>query len=475
MEENAFLIEAGTGRGVTLGDIWQTASWIENFSASRVGGKRTVVALAVTDRITAAKWIMAGLLCDVVVNPINPELPQPQIEALCNASPASVLVSDMPALSLHSGIAVVSSYLTDEEDKARPRQIIIGDLLIFTSGTTGKPKGVVVTASMLNANVDTAITSFGYRARWKTASLLPLFHTFTIVSDLLTMWMAGGSCVVCPGFSVNTIRTVIAAMRVNRVKSYSGVPIIFQMMTRFGAGMLSDSLQFAVAGAAPLSEQSRSAYLESLKHPIIPCYGLTETTCFLAISPKEKIKPSSVGKPANVAVRIWKENPETDRYGEILVKGASVIKSGYLGQEQSDADQCYVDGFFRTGDIGWQDEEGYLYITGRKKNMVIKGGEKYYLEEIDALLLRQKHVRDCASVVLHHTERDDEYISFVVSEAENGAVDLPGLRATIVEAFGPKAAPREIRPVAQIPRTPTGKPKLAELAAMAAAMVEGAT
>lgn len=448
-----------------------SSAWLQGRLKREFGDTPLRVSLVIRDRFALAQWIVCALLSGITVNPINPDLPIEQIETVFAAAQPDLVVTDVQGISSNGRIVWNPSILKEEAELRAPLQVT-GLLLIFTSGTTGWPKGILLPAHQILANVHIAIDAFGFNATWTTASLLPLFHTFTIITDLLSMLLTHGQCAVLPVFSAANLTMIAEGIRDAGVNSYSGVPVVFQLLARFVDKVSMSAMKFAIGGAAPLPELVREHYYHALGHPILPCYGMSESTCFISISKPGNIRAGSVGKPAaeiDLVILNSDEPGTTDPLGrgEIAIRGNSVIAHGYFKQSDEERAQHYQEDYFLTGDVGRLDEDGYLYITGRKKNMLIKGGEKYYLEDIDRVLLQKCNLNDCASVVLMGSNTDDDYVTFVVAQSLADAPDVTQLRRLIVGLFGSRAAPQRIEYVNEIPRSPTGKVHIAELLKMA--------
>lgn len=466
------LIDSATQTCAERKDIFQLATVCDTLMQGHGAGTGATLSLAIQDRFLLAQWLLAGLLCGYTVNPLNPDLSPQEIANVMKMADTVLLITDQDKTGADIPCAhVVQRGTCVNEMPEQPRvpvTALSGNLLIFTSGTTGDPKGVFLNAQQLMHNAQTAVDRFGFDGNWVTGSVLPLFHTFTLVSDLLTMWITGGTCVVCAGFSAATINAIGIAFATFGVNSYSGVPIIFKMLGRFGDPAHYRHVRFAIAGAAPLYEDTRLAY-PRLGHEILPCYGLSEACCFVTISSPGAIVARAVGTPADLDMLILAENSEgieasatAGERGEICIRGKSVITHGYWKRPDTARD-AYTNGYFRTGDIGFLDAAGFLHITGRRKNMLIKGGEKFYLEDFDRALSRVEGIRDTACIVTHCDENDDEYTCCVVADSD---VDEPlkaYIRQHLVSLFGARAAPAKILEIDEIPRTPTGKTRIDRL------------
>lgn len=468
------LVEASSGRRVNRATLNGLAQYCTSLMQERSADDGATLSLAIRDRFLLAQWVLAGWLAGYTVNPINPELTAPEFNNILVMADSRLLVTDRHDLQLATCPVVfvdrTPTFLAAENSASLGIELsqLKGGLLIFTSGTTGTPKGVLLTCEQLLNNAQTAVLAFGLQREWTTGSILPLFHTFTLVSDVLTMWLTGGTCVICDSFSAATMASIGAAFQRYDVSSYSGVPIIFRMLSRFGNPEQFASLRFAIAGAAPLFEDTRISY-PRLGHDILPCYGLSEACCFVTITPPGEVVPGTVGKPANLELVVLGEDdngklvPVTaGERGEICIRGASVITDGYWKRPDTRVD-AFHNGYFRTGDIGFVDAAGYVHVTGRRKNMLIKGGEKFYLEDFDRALSGLDGLRDTACIVTRCDESDDEYTCCVVSEQVLDEALMAHIRQHLVGIFGTRAAPSHIVAIDEVPRTPTGKTQLDRL------------
>jgi len=248
------------------------------------------------------------------------------------------------------------------------------------------------------------------------------------------------------------------------VNSYSAAPIIFEAFTALDC--LTDMhLQFAVSGAAPLDEGVKADYETRFGHPIVPCYGLSESTCFATISPLGAVRANSAGKAANIEICVLDEQGEVlapGQTGEIALRGPAVISRGYYRDEERYACAFTPDGWLLTGDLGRMDKDGYVYLTGRKKNMVIRGGEKVYLEDLDRSLVQYPGIAHSASIVISARETWDRAISFI-SPRESVVLTREAVADYVQKNLGRNHVPDEIVFTDKIPRTPVGKPDYVEL------------
>ncbi len=405
------------------------------------------VALDLESRLGQAALVVAGLFAGLLVCPLNPASPDvAKVTVLGHAKPRAIIRDTSLLADLHAGPG--------------PSPSGRGGLLVYTSGSTGNPKGVHLDEAMIGANVAFAIRHFGHGPGAVAGSVLPLFHTFTLASDVFPMLACGGQVVITPGFALAQLPASARALVDHHVHTYSGVPVVFDMMLAMRVPLPS-SMRFAIAGAAALGERTRLRYAERYGHPILPCYGLTETTCFATASAPGEVRPGTVGRAAGIEVAVLDEAGHvvpTGVDGEIAHRGDSVIRDGYFQDEGQHASAFTPDGWFLSGDMGHVDPEGFVTLTGRKKNMLVRGGEKVYLEDVDRVLLDHPDVLDACCVRVDgpgpHEERAVAYV------VPRGPPPDPGaLGERVTATLGLIARIDDIAFIDEIPRTATGKPR----------------
>lgn len=454
-----------TGNSISLVGLRALAERLAAAAGGRAGCRLSLVC---ADRSHQAALIVAGLAAGMVVCPVDHAMPARAREALLRHAAPDLVITDGTAVPLPEPFARTAlraeTLLSDGAPRGALPESDAGGLLIYTSGATGAPKGVLLDEHQLGANVSFACDHFGYQAkgRWTSACLLPLHHTFAIVSDLLPVLCAGGQVVILPGFATDDVATTADALNRYAVRSFSAVPLILEAMLALSAPLPS-SMLFAISGAAPLAERTRARYRERYGHPIVPCYGLTETVCFATASPVDGGRAGSAGRAAGIALRIVGEDLlplPVGQHGEVAVRGSSVITS-YFRSGPEGAAACIEDGWFLTGDLGRLDDDGYLYVTGRRKNMLIRGGEKLYLEDLDLCLEEHPAIAEACSVQIPGMFGFERAVTFLVrggGSSGDVARDEESIRAHIRDRLGALGMPDELRWIDRIPRSATGKP-----------------
>ncbi len=461
------LVQASSGLGLSYAEL---GSWMDQVAAllrSHEVAPGEVVALSSENSLELVALLYGCMAYGAVAMPLNPKLAAPEMRTLLAHSGARLLLSDRSLDLSGAGtpllpIAAFKAFPALSRASWTETQVLpeSGALLIYTSGTTGAPKGVMLSHANLAFNARYAAQALGMDEEHDTLCLLPLFHTFGFISDLSTSFLSGSRTVILEAFDLSRLAQVEAALATYGARSFSAVPLIFELLLRFNCRLLGSGLRFCVSGAAPLRPDTAAAFQQRYCLPILPAYGLTETTCFCTLSRPGEVEEGTVGLPAGLELRVVGEDGqdlEPGATGEILVKGPSVIQGGYY----KDSRQAYAaPGWFRTGDLGRLNPSGRLSVTGRRKNMIIRGGEKVFLEDIDRCLKEMPGVQDCASVRLDG--RDVEKFACFI-QAQGAPLDEPAVFAWLRARVGAAKCPDFVYLIDNIPRSSTHKVNLAAL------------
>ncbi|MGV9296714.1 AMP-binding protein [Amycolatopsis sp. NPDC003676] len=325
---------------------------------------------------------------------------------------------------------------TEPVDDAAPRNADDIAVVFYTSGTTGKPKGVMLTHRNILYNVEKMVVDpYAFSSADVLLGCLPLAHSFGQICVLLTGFRAGISIVLMSRFSE---RAALALMREHRCTVFMGVPTMYvKLLDAVAKGEQVPRLDRVYSGGSALPAAIREDVQAAFGCPVYEGYGATETSCSVAYHhPGLPFRPETVGVPINdIAVGIAR--PEAGRIdllpagevGEIVVSGPTVM-AGYLGLPDLTA-ETVVDGWFRTGDLGRLDEDGYLSVVGRKKDLILRGGYNVYPREIEEILLGHPAVAQVAVIGVPHPALGEEVWAIVVPARPEDAT--AGAGESIVE------------------------------------------
>ena len=333
-------------------------------------------------------------------------------------------------------------------------------LVLHTSGTTSRPKIVPLRQRNLGCSAAGIADSLRLTAADRSLNVMPLFHIHGLLAGLLAPLSAGGSVVATEGFDAFGFYSQLRALRPTY---YTAVPTMHQMVlarsARHPGEARSAGLRFVRSSSASLP----GPVLEELRGlfgvPVIESYGMTEATHQMCANPlpPAAAKIRSVGLPTGIELAILDgagcSQPSGTR-GEVSVKGPTVI-DGYENNPAAD-EAAFTDGWFRTGDEGYVDDDGYLFLTGRLKEQINRGGEKVSPLEVDEALLRHEAVAQAVTFAMPHDKLGEEVAAAVVL-ADDASASEAELRAHVGRSLAAFKVPRRVVFCDELPKGPTGK------------------
>lgn len=270
------------------------------------------------------------------------------------------------------------------KDSGKPAEEDVA-LLLHTSGTTGRPKAVPLTHKNLVATHKNIIQTYTLTEKDRSYLVMPGFHVHGLQAGLLAPLLSKGTVVIPPKFSAKTFWDEFIASKSNW---YTAVPTIHQILLQSPKPSPIPKLRFIRSCSSSLSPTTFHELEKAFNAPVLEAYAMTEAAHQMTSSPlpPKKRKPGTVGIPHGVSVRVVDENGNDAKEGEVAIKGDNVTK-GYLNNPKANKESFTQDGYFRTGDQGKFDGEGYLILTGRLKELINRSGEKISPLEIDSALL----------------------------------------------------------------------------------------
>ncbi len=332
-------------------------------------------------------------------------------------------------------------------------------VIIYTSGTTGKPKGVALTHRNLVSNATSNynnLTSEGEAPQeQRHLAVLPLAHSYGLVA-LNVGYLNRTFTVMHPRFDTSA---VLAAIERHRITGFAGVPAMFVALLYAPDAEQYDtsSLNACVSGSAPLPLAILEGFEKKFNCQILEGYGLSEASAVLTGHTLAiERKAGSVGKPiAGVDLLIVDENEQplpTGQVGELIARGPNIMREYYHLPEETQS--VLRDGWLHTGDMGYIDEDGYVYIVERKKDLIIRGGFNIYPRDVEEVLNRHPAVLESAVIGIPSERMGEEVKAFVVTRAE---IDAETLKAYCREALANYKTPSEIAFIPSLPRNAVGK------------------
>lgn len=392
--------------------------------------------------------------------PVDPNSTLEEIEFITNdATPALALVKEKLELSIHQQTIDRFTESNNDDLDWRPNTTLEDDAdLLYTTGTTGRKKGILLSQRNIAAAALNISSFIGNTKSDLEVLPIPLSHSFGL-GRLRSMALVGNTLALEPGLR-NPARLLKRILDL-RANGLALVPAGFELMLGLTRGKLAEAqeyLKYIEIGSAPMREETKRELMELLPHTrICHHYGLTEASraCFFEFH-TDSAKPGSVGKPSpNVTISIVDDvgNPvPPGESGEIVVAGAMTMKR-YWQRPDLDA-KSFVNGGLRTGDIGYMDDDGYVYLLGRQGDLINVGGLKVAPDEVDSVLLTHQAINDCACVGIPDRITGEKIKMFYVSDRELDIREvLNWLRPKLVEYKIPKTFER----IKQIPKTASGK------------------
>ncbi|NLU68784.1 AMP-binding protein [Streptomyces sp. HNM0574] len=433
----------------------------EQFAQAGVG-PGSVVAVMLPNRVELLVCLMAAWRVGAAATPVNPVFTAAEADYQISDSGAVLVVNAGPGAPDGGRPSLVVDDLrqtpeghalpepsTDPADRA---------LLIYTSGSTGRPKGVILDHANIDAMVASISSHLEITADDHCLLVLPLFHVNAICVSFLSTLRAGGRLSVLSRFHP---KEFLAAVERLRPTFFSAVPTIYAHLVGLSAELTADtsSVRVAICGAAPASEELLAAVEKRFGFPVVEGYGLTEGSCASTSSPLHAPRrPGTVGVALpgqRVAVMAGDGTllPPGER-GEIVVQGANVMR-GYLGRPEATA-ETLRGGWLHTGDVGVLDEDGYLRIVDRIKDMIIRGGENLYPKEIESVLHQHPAVQEAAVVGAPHAVYGEVPVAYVAAYPGMPLV-VDELRALCAERLTKVKNPVAVHVLDTLPKNPVGK------------------
>ncbi len=333
-------------------------------------------------------------------------------------------------------------------------------VLIYTSGTTGKPKGAMLSYRNIFSNILGIEQLLKITPKERFIVYLPMFHSFTLTVTVLMPLYFGSPVVIIR--SIMPFSNIIKQMLLKRVTIFAGVPDVYNALSKARLPWYFhwfNKVKFYVSGAAPLPEETLKRFQSKFKKgKLLEGYGLSECSPVVAVNRPNKQKPKSVG-PAipGVTVKIVDEDMvelPTGEIGEIIVKGDNVMK-GYWKRPDA-TEETIIGGWLRTGDLGYMDEDGYIFIVDRKKDLIISKGINIYPREIEEILMSNPHIKAAAVIGIKDDKSGEVPVAYV--ELEEGAtIDETSIKRYLKEHLANFKVPRSIYIVDELPKNATGK------------------
>lgn len=443
-------------------ELGQRANNFATYLRSNGVSRGDVVAVMLPNSVDFVVALFGSWLAGAAITPINPTFTANEFDYQVDNSGARVIVGTTPAnsSSTQPRLQVADAPATTAEnfDWASISESDIA-LIIYTSGSTGRPKGVLLDHGNLTAMASMIATQNELTENDHCLLVLPLFHVNSICASLLASLSKGARVTMLERFDPATF---IATVNESRPTFFSAVPAIFARLAELPTDTHfdTDSLRFALCGAAPVSVELLNKCESRFGIAILEGYGLTEGTCASAANPLRGVrKTGTVGRVfpgQKIIVADENDNPvPVGARGEVLIGGPTVMR-GYLNNPDATS-STIRNGWLHTGDVGVMDADGYLTIVDRIKDMIIRGGENIYPKEIEAFLATHPSVLESAVVGIPDETYGELPFAQVVLDPNAPPATDEDLLAHCRTGLTKIKVPVGLEIVDALPRNPVGK------------------
>ncbi len=471
--DSVFLTDAN-GAGISGAEFYQLTMSLAG-ALQGLGlkpGDRMAVQLAKSPEALALYG--AALATGVVFLPLNTAYTAEEVAYFVTDAEAALLVGDPEKSEALEGIASANDARFETLDaqgegslrdlaraseggNAVPRGAQNLAAILYTSGTTGRSKGAMLSHDNLLSNAETLVKEWRFEASDVLLHALPIFHTHGLFVACNVVMRAGGSMIFLPAFNAAEVVKWLP-----KATTMMGVPTFYTRLldTPAFTKKLVEHMRLFTSGSAPLLAETHQQFEARSGHRILERYGMTETNMTTS-NPYEGARKAGTVGPALPGVEVKITDPETGvelptgEAGMIEVRGANVFQ-GYWRMPEKTREELRADGFFITGDIGVIDADGYVSIVGRQKDLIITGGYNVYPKEIELLLDEQAGVLESAVIGVPHRDFGEAVVAVLVPRAGE-QVDRAAIAADLGEHLAKFKQPKHIEVIAELPRNTMGK------------------
>jgi long-chain acyl-CoA synthetase len=329
--------------------------------------------------------------------------------------------------------------------------------ILYTGGTTGTPKGVLLSHENINTSIHNVVFNERSNPEDRALCFLPFNHVFGQMHIMNATILSGGCLEMLPAFDMDKVLWLLGAGKVTKLFA---VPTIYTRL--LGLDDLRQRLGrvwYCFSAAASMASETVRQWKEQTGLAIYEGYGMTEAAPVVTYNHYFRHVIGSVGTAApGVEIQIRDQNGhrlEQGREGEICIRGRNIM-AGYLNNPEGTREAFWDDGWFRSGDIGRFDADDYLFIVDRLKDMIITGGENVYPKEVEDVLYARPEIEECAIIGLPDTEWGERVTAFIVAR-QGARIDPQALKAFLMTRISPFKIPKEFRVVKELPKSPAGK------------------
>ncbi|MHC8945570.1 AMP-binding protein [Advenella incenata] len=480
-ESDPYLVDAINEQAMAYGVIASECKGFARQLAALGIGRGDTVSVFMPNGVNTAKIIVATMYGGYVVNPINLLCQEKQLAYILGHADTRIVFTTTElepvvcaALKASGAQAMVVATVPDAatlptltlaplpSSTGQAVSASLPALLMYTSGTTGVPKGVVLSHANLLASARAIASEHQLEKSDRCLCVLPLYHINALVVNILTPLLCGAAVIVDGKFSATHFWPRVQKFQCTWINA---VPTIISYLINDENPCAIDRsrIRFCRSASAALAPFHHKSFEEKFGIGIIETMGMTETAAPIFSNPYDPAqrKIGSIGRPSGVQARVidkqGKDLPPGEK-GEILVRGDNVMLGYYKSPEQTQK-AFTADGWLRTGDLGYRDSEGFYFITGRVKELIIKGGENIAPREIDEILLAHPDILDAAVVGIDDKHYGQNIAAYIVKRVTTRNDDdlIQDINQFCIRELGSYKSPAAFRFVTELPRGPSGK------------------
>jgi len=469
------LLLTDSDRSYTYRDIDLESACLANFLSELGIATGDRVSVQVDKSPAALALYLACLRGGFVFHPLNPGYQPAELEYFLDNAAPSIVVCDsrnedvIRALASQSGIRHIltldgdgSGSLIDKSRHVSSDPILVqrdgSDLaaLLYSSGTTGVPKGIMLTHANLLSNTESLLEAWEFSDQDRLLHALPIFHVHGLFVAIGCVLLSGASMRWLSAFDARTVIKYLPECTV-----MMGVPTYYTRLLKESAftAKVTANVRVFISGSAPLLEETFVAFEKRTGHRILERYGMTETNMNTSNPLHGERKPGTVGPPLpGVEVRVVDDTGgelPTDEIGNLQVRGSNVFVS-YWQMPDKTAEDFTDDGFFNTGDKGLIDEDGYISIVGRARDLVISGGLNVYPKEVELFIDDLGGVVESAVIGVPHSDFGEAVLAVVV-RADEASIDEESIIASAKASLANFKVPKRVVFVDELPRNSMSK------------------
>jgi len=459
------LVEANTGEVLTYSELLYAVVAIRPY----LGAESQVTVSALSGGIVDSVIWIACLIGGHMHIPISPHGTTYEFEqSIAKYAPDIILIEDEAIIGNSSRKIFTSSEVKKIITKGRVNKKPIyldilpkdGKVLLFTSGSTSNPKGVLLSVTQMIITANNICRAHQLTEEDRGLTPLPFYHVNAPVVSLLTTILSGSSLIIAPKYSTSNFWKWVERYDPTWI-SLVPTMVIMLLTTKKPEFLKRSSLRFIRTASASLPRIVLERFENKFSIPLIETYGISEAASTITANPlPPKVhKPGSVGFPIGIKLRICRRDQgvlvdvQQGETGEVWIQGENVI-THYENNAGSDA---FLDGWFCTGDLGYFDQDNYLFLVGREKDVIIRGGENIAPREIEEVLLTYPGIQEVAVVGHPDQVYGERIVAYIVIDSKSKQVMTDQIKAHIAEKLSPQKIPADIYVLVALPRGNTGK------------------